>query len=336
MARPSDAAPNRMSNHRVLLAAALVLVCVSVWLAARLAGVLAIGEPQIRAGIVAVPEQEPLAIASARGALDPARVHVVEFFSLEDMHNAFLDGNVHVGVFTLDEALRLAGPPVNAKIERFVGVSCSPFSLMAAPGIATVADLRGRRVGLESGRFAMSILRELLSRGGLTPDDIQMNQLDADSAPIALEHGQVAAVLTSEPVSLRLSRAGAHALARWASVPGELMVLVSTRRAHQVAPGQMGHLQDAWVAGAGALLRPDTAATGLIARHEGIGVADVAGELATQHYLGAADERHMREPEGLATVDTAIASIAARWRALGVRDTVPARAAWLPPARKRP
>jgi len=72
--------------------------------------------------LVAVPEQEPLAVARARGALDPAHVLVVEFLSLEDLRNALLDGNVQAGVFPLDDALWLTGSPANARIEHFVGI----------------------------------------------------------------------------------------------------------------------------------------------------------------------------------------------------------------------
>ncbi len=285
----------------------------------------------MRVGLVAAPEQEPLAVASARGALDPARVLVVEFFSLEDLHNAFLDGNIHAGVFSLDDALRLTEPPTRARIERFVGVSRAPLSLMVTGNVATLADLRGRNIGLESGRRTMGALRELLARGGLTLGDVRLHQLDADSAPLVLAHGQVDAALAYLPASLLMAGAGARTLACWEPpAEGELMVLVSSDRAHRLAAGQLTHLAGAWCAGARALQRPDSAATALVARREGITFADVAGVLATQRYLGAVDDRRLREPDGASVLDAALSAIASRWRSLGVPDTLPSRERWLP------
>jgi hypothetical protein len=290
----------------------------------------------MRVGVVALPEQEPLAIASTRGALDASRVLLVELMSRQDLHNAFLDGNVHAGVFSLDEALRLAGPPVSARIERFVGASHAPFSLMITKRFQTLADLRGHRIGLEAGRPAMAALRELLADGGLTLGDVELSLLDAESASLVLEQGQVDAALLYPPFSLRLASAGARTLARW--VPpgdGELMVLVANARAHRLEAGQIDHVSKAWLFGASALRRLDSTTTAHIARREEIPPAEVAAALASEHYLGAQEDRRLRGPEGVSALDAALSTIASRWRALGVLDTVPPRERWLVSPRKR-
>jgi NitT/TauT family transport system substrate-binding protein len=321
-----------------MFAMALVLACALAWLVVGFVGWTRREEPQMRVGLVAVPEQEPLAVARTRGALDPARVLVVEFCSLEDLHNAFLDGNVHAGIFSLDEALRLTEPPTRARIERFVGTSRAPLSLITmSEEVRALADLRGRHVGLESGRRPMGALRELLVGGGLGLGDVQLQQLDEDAAPPALAQGRVDAALTYAPGSLRLVRAGAHTLARWEHpVEPELMVLVSTERAHRVAAGQLAHLAQAWLAGARALQQPDSAVTALIARREEIEPDEVGRELATQHFFSDAEERRLHEAGGLPVVEAALSAISARWRALGVPDTLPPRERWLVAAGKQP
>ena len=335
---PADqrATLDRFPSAPVTVAALLAFACALAWVVVRLAGVPPSEEPRVRVGLVAVPEQEPLAVARARGALDPAHVLVVEFLSLEDLRNALLDGNVQAGVFPLDDALWLTGSPANARIEHFVGVSHAPLALLTRSDIPALAGLRGRRIGLESGRRCMGALGELLARGGLSLGDVRLEQVDADSAPLALEQGQVDAVLTYAPVSLRMTRAGARTLACWEPLADrELIVLVASERAHRVAAGQLSHLAQAWFIGARALQRPDSAMTALISRREGIVPADVAGVLATQHYLGPEDDRRLGEHEGVQVVDAALSTIVSRWRALGVPDTLPSRERWLVPARKR-
>ena len=332
----SEGTSSRSPSALVVFATALAFVCLLAWLLVRFV-VPSLGEePKMRVGLVAVPEQEPLAVASTRGALDPARVLAVEFFSLEDLHNAFLDGNVHAGVFPLDDALRLTESPTEARIERFVGVSHAPLVLLTK-AIPALVDLRGRRIGLESGRRTMGALRELLVRGGLTLGDVHLRQLDADSAPLALQQGQVDAVLTYAPVSLRMARSGARTLASWEPpAEGELMVLVSTGRAHRVAARQLDHLAQAWWVGARAMQAPDTAVMAGIARREEIEPGEIGGALASQRYFGATEDRRLRGPGGFPIVDAALATIASRWLALGVTDTLPPRERWLVPAGKRP
>jgi hypothetical protein len=142
----------------------------------------------------------------------------------------------------------------------------------------------------------------------------------------------VDAALTYAPASLRMAREGARPLARWENpAEPELLVLVATDRAHRVAAGQLAQLAQAWYAGARMLLRPDTAATALIARREEIEPGEVGDELETQRYFDAAKDRRLRQPEGLPIVEAALSTIASRWRSLGVTDTLPPLGHWLAP-----
>ncbi len=330
MPRHGDESPSRIRGGLLAIAGALVVAGALAWLVWQLFAPTPGEQPQMRVGLVAVPAQEPLAIASVRGALDPRRVLVVEQFSLQDLHNAFLDGNIHAGIVSLDEALRLTAPPVSARIESFVGASHAPMWLMSGSGIANVAALRGRRIGLEAGRRAMGALRELLWRDRLTLGDVRLRLLDAESASEVLEQGQVDAVLLYAPFSIRFAHAGGRTLARWdPPAEGELMVLVANARAHRLDAGQIEHIGEAWRIGARVLLASDSAATALVARREGISSAEVAEALASEHFLGFADDRRLHGPVGRPVVDAVLATIAQRWRSLGVPDTLPPLERWL-------
>jgi ABC-type nitrate/sulfonate/bicarbonate transport system substrate-binding protein len=216
-----------------------------------------------------------------------------------------------------------------------VGVTRTPLYLVTTGDVSTIAELRGHRIGLEAGRHAMGVLRELLARGGLTLGDVSLSLLDAESADLVLEQGQVDAALVYAPFSQEMAKAGARTLARWdPPAEGELQVLVTSARAHRVAAGQIDHLAAAWLFGARALQAPDSAVTALVARREDVAPAEVAGLLATQHYLGDRDDRWLREREGARALETALATIASRWRELGVPDSLPPRGRWLSQARR--
>jgi NitT/TauT family transport system substrate-binding protein len=315
----------------VLIALALVVLSTLTFALVRQFGGALAEEPRMRLGLVAVPEQEPIAVAAATGMLDRSRVLVVEFYSLQDLQNAFLDGNVHAGVFHLDDALRLVQPPVGARIEGFLGESHGALSLMTPRPLATIAELRGHRIGLESGRRTMAALREILARGGLTLGDVDLRQLDADSSPLALERGQVDAVLVYTPSDLRLAQAGAHVIDRWTPGPeGDLLVLLASGRAHRLAAGQIAHITAAWDAGARALAQPDSVTRARVAVREEVAPGDVAAVLSPQRWFGAAEDARLRGPAGRPTLDSALAGVRGRWWALGVLDTVPPARSWLP------
>jgi hypothetical protein len=301
------------------------LVLVALW---RVFGGSLAEEPRMRVGIGTSAEYEPLALARAHDVLDPERVLVVEFSSDEDLINAFLDGNVHAGVFPLDEALRLCESPQAAQVLCCVGVTRAPIVLMTGPRGPDLAALRGRRIGLESGRRTMTALRVMLAGAGIALRDVKLRQLDMDSAPVSLERGEVDAIVTCEPGRQTVEREGGRTLASWEpELPGEPLVLIANDRASQEAGGQLAHLRVAWSRGVECLGRLDPADAAIVARREAIPPARVAEELALVRFFAPASA--LEAPASRDTILAYLGVIADRWRMLGVRDSVPPPARWL-------
>jgi NitT/TauT family transport system substrate-binding protein len=282
-------------------------------------------EPQMRVGLVAAPENEPIGLARDVGMIDNRRVTVVEFCSFEDLHNAFVDGNVHAGVFTLDDALELRRPPFDARVERFVAISRHPLDLVCLrPGLR-LGDLRHRRIGLERGRRPMFALREILRHAGIGLEEVELDQVDSDSGREALAQGRVDAVLTYPPYGDELVRAGGHVLGRWESpAPGELFALLANPKAHRLAPGQIAHLLDAWRAGSARARNPDSLDMEQVARRETIAPGEVPVLLASVRFLGDEDDQQLRSADGRDQLDRFLAAVRERWQGLGVADTVSA------------
>ena len=80
-------------------------------------------------------------------------------------------------------------------------------SMRSLPAYRSVADLKGRRIGVaESGSGAGLLARLVLARAGLTLDEVVLVELDAASAVAALRLGQVDALAQMEPVMSTLEQ----------------------------------------------------------------------------------------------------------------------------------
>lgn len=79
-------------------------------------------------------------------------------------------------------------------------------------GIAAIADLKGRRIATQRGSVVHFFLHVLLSKNGMTDQDVQVVFLKAEDLPGALAAGQVDAICMREPyVSKARALLGANA-----------------------------------------------------------------------------------------------------------------------------
>lgn len=286
--------------------------------------------PRVRVGVLASPAYEPLAVARAHGALDGAQVLVVEFGSREDMRNAFLDGNVHAVVLPLDDALRLAGPPQEARLLGFVAMSRESLALMTLPGGPSLASLRGRRVGLESGPLGVTALTDMLAPSGFGPRELELRLVDVDGALERMRERGVDAVLVSGAERAQIRAAGGVELARWTpGEQGEPYALFASARAVKLAAGSLAHLVAAWDSGAVQLARREPADLALVARRERIALDDVPRALDGIAFVSAAESRRLLGDAGRAELAAWRDVVARRWRRVGITDRVPPPDAWI-------
>lgn len=84
----------------------------------------------------------------------------------------------------------------------FMGVDDSFQSLMAAPGIGTVADLRGRKIAVDALTTGYAfILREMIARAGMTDADVSYERTGGGPLRLrAMLDGEYAAGLLATPL----------------------------------------------------------------------------------------------------------------------------------------
>jgi NitT/TauT family transport system substrate-binding protein len=115
--------------------------------------------------------------------------------------DAFSAGKVDAVAVTNGDALVTgsAGAPS-------VGILINDFSngndmVVAKPGIGSVADLKGKKVGVEVGFVSHLLLMNALKSANLSDKDIEVVNMPTDQTPQALKSGQVDAIVAWQPNS---------------------------------------------------------------------------------------------------------------------------------------
>ncbi|MEE3193836.1 MAG: ABC transporter substrate-binding protein [Candidatus Poribacteria bacterium] len=127
----------------------------------------------------------------------------VEFQWLEYVPSmdAFAAGQVDACCMTNVDAL-----VTGATGKKGVGIIINDYSdgndmVVAVPGITKVSQLKGKKVGVETGFVGHLLLLQALEENGLTESDVELINYPTDQTAQALESGDVAAIVAWQPNS---------------------------------------------------------------------------------------------------------------------------------------
>jgi len=189
-------------------------------------------EPEtLRIGANRWPGNSPLYLADELQWLEPAGLRLVEYPSDSGVLRAFRNGLLDAALLTLDETLQLQSSGLDLEILLVSDLSAGADALYARPPILRPADLRGRRVGVESGALGAFFLSRILDKAGLSIDQLTIVELPVHAQPAALEQGRVDAVVGFVSQGVALEALGARRIFDSSELPGEIIdVLVVDRR----------------------------------------------------------------------------------------------------------
>ncbi len=153
----------------------------------------------------------PLFIAQEKGFFRDKGLDVAVTFagSASGPMQMLIPGEFDFAITTTDIGVDAAGH--GAKIKLIAGyMSSRPFLIMARPGIATAADLKGKAVGLPPPRDINTVVwGQWLRAQGIKPGEVdQIYNGDTASRFAALSNGATAAAMLSPPVSFRAQKNG--------------------------------------------------------------------------------------------------------------------------------
>lgn len=158
------------------------------------------------------PGYEPMFLARNQGWLDVQQVRLVETTSTTDSLKALTEGRVDGAALTLDEVLKARASGLPISVVMIFDISAGADMVVAQPGIKNLADLKGRRIGIEQGAVGELMLTEALRAAGLTKEEVTLVEIHVDRQPAAWSNNQLDAAVTYEPVASKLLGQGARKL----------------------------------------------------------------------------------------------------------------------------
>ena len=167
--------------------------------------------------------------AREAGRLDERRIRLVEMPSAVEVIHGLRNGTIEAGLLTLDETLNLASEGIDLRVLLVLDVSTGGDALLARPGFADLADLKGKVVGVEASATGAIVLESALDEAGLSTDDIRIKSLGVKEQVAAYAQGGVDAVVCFEPNKSRLLAQGARVLFDSRQIPGRILDVLAVR-----------------------------------------------------------------------------------------------------------
>ncbi len=179
--------------------------------------------PPLRIGYSDWPGWVAWQIAIDKGWLTAAGLDVkFDWFDYSASMEAFAAGKIDADFVTNGDALVMGAGGARNVIVLITDYSNGNDMIVARPGIRSLADLKGRKIGVETGLVDHLLLVDGLKKQGMTQDDVQLVNSKTNETPQVLASGQVDAIAAWQPNAGLAMKAlpGAHPVYTSAQSPG--------------------------------------------------------------------------------------------------------------------
>ncbi len=223
----------------------------------------------LRVGLLVWPGYELFFLARDQGLYPDREIQLVSFRSPAEAVRAYRAGLLDAVALTLEYTIQIESEDPGQAIVLVIDASNGGDSLVARKGIDTLADLGGRRIGVEASALGVFFSRRMLEKAGLTEADVHLVPVDVGDQERAFHSGEVDALATFEPTRSRLLAAGAHELFNSRALPGQILdvLLVPDELIHHRAPA-LTRLARGWFAAQSRLAGDPSAAAAIMAPRE--------------------------------------------------------------------
>jgi len=141
-------------------------------------------------------------IAIEKGMFEKAGVDVeFEWFDYVASMDAFAAGQLDAVAMTNGDALVTGSTGAKSVMILVNDFSNGNDMVVAAPGIESVADLKGKKIGVEVGFVGHLLLLNALEKAGLSESDVELVNVPTNETPQVLASGDVSAVVAWQPSS---------------------------------------------------------------------------------------------------------------------------------------
>ena len=166
---------------------------------ASLAGVR--GDP-IKIGYSDWPGYTVMEIAKQKGWFKDAGLDVnMVWFDYNASIDALSSGKIDADMIVASDAMVTGASGAKTKIVCLVDYSEGSDMIIGAPGVDSIKDLKGKKVGVELTLVEHMLLFQALKVNGMSQSDITLVGTSTDKTPQTLASGQVSAVGAWYPIS---------------------------------------------------------------------------------------------------------------------------------------
>ncbi len=143
----------------------------------------------------------PWWIAKEKGIFEKhgLEVELVDFVEDKEVNAAFASGEMDAANLATHTALKLYASGLDLRIVLLEDASYEADAIIAPAEVASIADLRGRKVAYEEGTTSDLLLNYALAQNGMSIADIEPVFMPASDAGATLIAGQVDVAVTYEP-----------------------------------------------------------------------------------------------------------------------------------------
>ena len=238
----------------------------------------AVAASRITLGYSAWPGWFPWAIAKQQGLFtrNGLDVELKYYDNYTDSLNALATGVIDANSQTLNDTLTSIAGGAKQSIVLVNDNSTGNDKIIARDGITSIADLSGKRVGVEQGTVDHYLLLLALAQAGLDQSNVRIEAMPTDQAAAAFAGGQLDAVALFAPFTTKaLQRPGSRAIATSAEFPGaipdHLVVKPSLIQAH---PEEVQALVNTWFETVSWIKNHREAAYQIMAKQGGVSVTE--------------------------------------------------------------
>ena len=205
-----------MKTHRIILS---ITLAAALWLAA-CGGGAAAPRPPLTVSWTVWPGYYPLAIAQQQGffAKHGVSVKIVVYDAYTTAYTEYASGNLDGSEMVLGDLLLLLNKR-DSKAVMLTDSSEGGDQVVATDAIRTVADLRGKRIGVHLGTYSEVFVRKMLEVNGLTVNDVTLVNINPENVPAAFP-AQIDAGHSFEPFTSEAVSKGGHVVFTSAETPG--------------------------------------------------------------------------------------------------------------------
>lgn len=172
------------------------------------------------------PGYEPLYLAHEIGYLPESRADIFELPSSDITLEAFRNRSADMATLTLDEAMELLQGGVKLRIVMVLDSSNGADAVMASPEVKTLADLKGKRIGILNIPLGVYMLSRTLDAAKLTRADVQVLPSAESKHEEMYRQGKADAFITFDPYKSKLADLGAHVIFDSSQIPNEIFDLM--------------------------------------------------------------------------------------------------------------